>query len=481
MIYVFTGPTINHDEARQELDAVYLPPVSQGDVYRVALRRPFAIGIIDGYFDRVPAVWHKEILWAMAQGIHVFGASSMGALRAAELAMFGMEGIGWIFQAFRDGILEDDDEVAIAHKADYTPLSEAMVNIRRTLEKAEIEGLVSSSSRLTLTSATKQLYYPDRTYPRILAEARRMGLPSPELARFEESLSTCRVDQKREDAIAMLRAVRCKFQQDPVPKSVEYFFESTYGWEELKHQAGLLDMKSSAPQAVFTHSVLEELRLNPEAYATAIEGCLTRHFAQEKMLLSTAKLDEASFLETVVEHRRRHGLQSADDLWQWIQGQRLNKEDFLQLMREENKLRQVHLLLAEPIQRLVPSFLKLTGQYSTLADRALHKQQVLSAMGLENPTADDTGLTDINLLKWYFSDRFRKICPKTLSSFIRHLGFRNKGDFIRAVRREQCYLTQIRGKNRPRHVASNARRTSEQHKGMPVVRNVRRPVRAKSV
>ena len=74
--YVFTGPTLSPKEAEAELDATILPPVSQGDVYRVALEAPRAIGIIDGYFEQVPAVWHKEILWAMAQGIHVFGSAS---------------------------------------------------------------------------------------------------------------------------------------------------------------------------------------------------------------------------------------------------------------------------------------------------------------------------------------------------------------------------------------------------------------------
>src|SRR5437763_12688169 len=114
-IYVFTGPTLSADEGRAELDAVYLPPVSQGDLYRVARRSPQAIGIVDGYFERVPAVWHKEILWALTRGIHVYGSASMGALRAAELDVFGMVGVGEIFEAYRDGVLEDDDEVAVAH------------------------------------------------------------------------------------------------------------------------------------------------------------------------------------------------------------------------------------------------------------------------------------------------------------------------------------------------------------------------------
>ena len=41
----------------------------------------------------------------MAQGIHVFGAASIGALRAAELDAFGMRGIGRIYEDFRDGVL----------------------------------------------------------------------------------------------------------------------------------------------------------------------------------------------------------------------------------------------------------------------------------------------------------------------------------------------------------------------------------------
>ncbi|HEY0580591.1 MAG TPA: TfuA-like protein, partial [Chloroflexota bacterium] len=96
-VYVFVGPTLPVDEARAVLEATYLPPVSQGDVYRAARAGARAIGIIDGYFERMPAVWHKEILWAMAEGVHVFGSSSMGALRAAELAPFGMTGVGDIF------------------------------------------------------------------------------------------------------------------------------------------------------------------------------------------------------------------------------------------------------------------------------------------------------------------------------------------------------------------------------------------------
>ncbi len=39
-VYVFTGPTLAAAAAREHLDATYLPPAAQGDVYRVARERP---------------------------------------------------------------------------------------------------------------------------------------------------------------------------------------------------------------------------------------------------------------------------------------------------------------------------------------------------------------------------------------------------------------------------------------------------------
>ena len=206
-VYVFLGPTLSVDEARSRLPAVYLPPAAQGDVYRAANERPFAIGIVDGYFERVPAVWHKEILWAMAQGGHVFGASSMGALRAAELAPFGMVGVGKVFEAFASGQLEDDDEVAVAHadaSTGYRLTSDAMVNVRATLDAAERAGAVKAPLRVELESLAKGLFYPERSFGRVLALATERGVPMREVDAVRAFVASHRVDQKREDALALL-------------------------------------------------------------------------------------------------------------------------------------------------------------------------------------------------------------------------------------------------------------------------------------
>ena len=91
--YIFIGPTIRPAELQDEVQACFLPPVSQGDVLGLLRLKPDVIGIVDGYFERIPAVWHKEILQALEQGVYVVGAASMGALRAAELGPFGMAGV----------------------------------------------------------------------------------------------------------------------------------------------------------------------------------------------------------------------------------------------------------------------------------------------------------------------------------------------------------------------------------------------------
>lgn len=229
---VFAGPTLPpRDEARQRA-ATWLPPAQQGDVHRaVSLLRPRALGIVDGYFESVPSVWHKEILWAMRQGVHVFGAGSMGALRAAELAPFGMRGVGVVFEAYRDGVLdgepfEDDDEVAVAHgppDSGYLAASEAMVNIRCTLARAERAGVIDAQARARLVALAKGLFFPERSYPRLLEE-----IPLPALAAW---LPAGRVNQKRADALAMLEAMRAFLDAEPGPAKACFHFEHTTLWE----------------------------------------------------------------------------------------------------------------------------------------------------------------------------------------------------------------------------------------------------------
>lgn len=227
---VFAGPTITRDEGSALLDAEWRPPAAQGDVYRAAREGFDAIGIIDGYFEVVPSVWHKEVLWAMSRGARVYGSASMGALRAAELADFGMVGVGEVFERFRDGTFEDDDEVAVVHapaEEGYRAISEAMVNIRATLRAAGQAGVISEAIRDALERKAKALFYPDR----------QLALIAREEPALRAWLAGARVDLKRLDARAMLARVRDDLAGGEAPEPARYLFEHTDAWEAMVRAA----------------------------------------------------------------------------------------------------------------------------------------------------------------------------------------------------------------------------------------------------
>ncbi len=204
-VVVFLGPTLSVADARAELpDALYVPPARCGDVLQALRLSPRALLIIDGTYERTPAVWHKEIALGLERGIPVFGAASMGALRAAEMESLGMIGIGGIFAEFRDGKLVDDDEVAVIHSATGEPLSESMVDIRATVQRAVERGLLQTDQAGEIESAAKQLFYPERSFDAALAQVSDGSAMRP----FAQWLAEGgRVKRKRSDALEALRVV----------------------------------------------------------------------------------------------------------------------------------------------------------------------------------------------------------------------------------------------------------------------------------
>jgi hypothetical protein len=259
--FVFLGPTLAVAEARDELDAIYLPPAAAGDVYRLRHRRPRAIGIIDGYFERLPAVWHKEIMWVMARGVHVFGGAGMGALRAVELDSFGVRGIGQIYQGFKEGTLDSDDEVAIAYEvADggYRSLSEAMVNIRATLQAAHRDQIISAATRDILTSAGKALFYRNRTWRALLQGCQDGGADPAELAALRQWLPAGRIDQQGADAVTVLREMRRFLAANPTPQQVPWTLANTTRWEAATRHAASRNADNTTRPALVADNIRDE-------------------------------------------------------------------------------------------------------------------------------------------------------------------------------------------------------------------------------
>jgi hypothetical protein len=442
-LVVFTGPTLSAEEVSARIDAVCLPPVAQGDVYRVAQQKPRAIGIIDGYFQGVPSVWHKEILWAMAKGIHVFGSASMGALRAAELASFGMTGVGRIFEDYRAGRLLDDDEVAVLHapaELAFKPLSEPMVNVRATLAQAVAGGLLGETTAAALCRIAKARYYADRTWDDLLTLATAEELPAAELQALAAWLPEGRRDQKREDALAMIEALRGFLDAPPEPKQVDYDFEWTDVWQTLSHR-WLSEAASDGERGeTETETILDELRLEGDDFA-ADQGTAVYHLlALREAERSGRKLDDDSLDDLVTDYRSQLGLQDRDRYRDWLRANRLSEEAFAQLVADEVAIDGVEASLEVAAREQLIAALRLRGDYARLLQRAGRKRAALAAFGQPHPGPEDTGLTPPALVEWYFTTCLDRGAPSDLDGYIEDIGLSSRRDFYRILAREYLYL-----------------------------------------
>ena len=389
---VFLGPTLPRADAAAVLDAAFLPPARQGDVFRaVRTHRPRAIGLIDGVFLDVPAVWHREILWALSEGVHVFGAASMGALRAAELATFGMRGVGAIFAAYQagswpgdDARFEDDDEVAVIHapaEAGGVALSDAMVDLRASLAAADAAGVIDAAGRGALVAAMKSLHFPARSFTRLAQEARAI-LGEAAAARLSDWLVGNRVAQKRLDAIAMLQEVARLLARDPPPFQAPFRFERALVWEQFVRAA-------SAPDEADT-LVLEELLLDPPARLAAERAALGR------MAAPIAPPDIAATLD---RFRARQGLWSRADLDAWMQRNALDTAALERILQREAALDEAARQGGPELHAAMLEHLRLTGQFSKLLERARAKQAALADAAATPPA----GPAMAAVLDWYFT------------------------------------------------------------------------------
>jgi hypothetical protein len=440
-IHVFAGPTIGEAEVRSQLEEVVVSgPAAFGDVYRAARSAPTAIAVIDGYFERVPAIWHKEIMWAMAEGVHVFGSSSMGALRAAELADFGMEGVGAVFEAYRSGEIEDDDEVAVVHgpAADgFAPLSEAMVNIRATLGAAVAAGVVSEATAAALRRIAKDRFYADRTYAAILLDARSDGVDEDELREFREWLPQGRVDQKRSDAQALLARLRAWRAESPKPKRVAYCFEQTDAWHQAS-RAALDGFGETGPASTeLDEAVLEELKL-AGGYEAAYLAASARGAAIQEARRARVRPDHVALRGAIEAFRRERGYEERKDFEQWRADQRFDDEELHAFFEDQARLRWARPLADALARTHLADHLRAIGEYGRLAAKAEAKLQRLAELGLPAPLPQDVAMTESAIWQWYFRERGCGEVPEDIARAAREAGFSDESEMRAAILRELC-------------------------------------------
>lgn len=208
MKVLFVGPTLSglvvdgRLAAHPDIDC--RPPAAQGDIARAVVEGATVVGLVDGRYEDVAAPWHKEILWALANGVTTLGAGSLGALRAAECTAYGMVGLGEIYARYVRGELYDDADVAQLHgpaEMDHLPLSEALVNIEATLRRMTAVGVIDAAFFTGAMRAARSIFFKDLSFEAVAA---RLAIDDERRRAFVAAARAHRVDQKRADALELV-------------------------------------------------------------------------------------------------------------------------------------------------------------------------------------------------------------------------------------------------------------------------------------
>lgn len=306
--HVFSGPTLSKDELRAlDPDAQHHAPVAHGDLFRANLNPGDSVLIIDGLYQQVPSIKHKEILDIISNGVKVSGCSSMGALRAAELHPYGMAGTGWVFEAYASGRVKADDAVSVLHGPGptYKVFTIPLVDIIATLDVLKTGGIILPSEEEELIEIISQMHYTDRTWgqieSKVASEVPALNQAMKTLIAFyHEAPEMCH--RKHLDAIeGVKRHAEGSLQSlGNLPYANHWRTKQLYTWKSEAMSLEVNGRSVSLLDAVNSERFFD--RSFPERWASIVLGSLSVLAAE----------DRANWSSRDVEHL------SADQLNYWL-------------------------------------------------------------------------------------------------------------------------------------------------------------------
>jgi hypothetical protein len=378
-VLVYAGPSLDHDSIREQVpEAIIKPPLKQGDFISDLMElQPSHVLIIDGTFHQSLSIWHKEVIWALQiPGVKaVYGASSMGALRAADIANFGMIGCGKIFEWYYEGVIHDESEVA----STYAPLPDGslfattvpLVNVRGALLKGFENEVFDEETAEQIFAQAGAIHWTERT-------ERSLGSLNDVLLDVLKAHN-----QKAIDALELL----CTFRDlkpiegaiKPTEESLSLLFSAQFERDRSVTVGGRQVKLQDIDAFVSLHS--QEFEELSEAADNRILGLLLADIY--RIGFTAAELD--------AEWRRmniKKGLRSLAEHDRFLRDNHMNARELYRLLGEEIRLRKLRRALMvrcgprRRTQRLL-DLLKLNGQYPYWCNAAARHEQLLESQGGE--------------------------------------------------------------------------------------------------
>lgn len=200
---VFGAPSLSFLPKAIRGELTIMPPIKKGDLNDLNTDSP--VLIVDGVFAQSLAITPKECFSYINSGRILMGASSMGAIRAAELWKYGMIGIGNIYNMYRMGQLQSDADVAVSYgimeDQNVKELTYSVAHIAAVLLHIENIGYIGPSTSFKLIQTARKIYFADRYEMTLLKSWKAVNGVSEEfILLFKEYISSCNHHPKVRDA-----------------------------------------------------------------------------------------------------------------------------------------------------------------------------------------------------------------------------------------------------------------------------------------
>jgi hypothetical protein len=429
-VLIFTGPSLDHETIREVLpEAIILPPARQGDVISNLMEyEPSHVLLLEGLFHSSLSVWHKELAWSMLiPGVKgVYGAASMGALRAADLADYGMIGSGKIFHWFYEGVTFDESEVSALYVegpgGSFKSYTVPMVNVRGALLKGLEENLLSAEEAQEIFTHAAAIHWTERT-ERTLAEY-------PILLEILKGHN-----QKAIDALELLYTFRDLKPVEGYTPITEEALSLLFSAQFERDRTVFVGARAVKLQDLEAFVMLHDQEYE-EHLAAADDRVLALLLADiYRISVTVAEIDD--------EWRRfsvRMGMRSLAEHDQWMRENHVNGKELARLIGDEVRLRKLRKALMtrsgprRRTQRLL-DYLKLTKRYRYWSNAAARHEEQISSVGGEETLY--FGQTDVSLLLSEHAKKAGLTITLSLEDYVREMGFGTVRELMVALARDK--------------------------------------------
>lgn len=211
-IKIYSGLSLGPAHVARILpQAEFARPIKRRDVWLDIKQGYHVLGIVDGEFLQNLAVSPSEIADAMRCGIKVYGSSSMGAMRAAELREYGMIGVGRIFEHIRDADYFKDDHLGqLFADGAGSKFSLPFLDLKLGIEDLSEKGKVGKEDAAVVIRLYEQLHFSERSFSALRASLRKAD--RDDLAKLLAGLERQISSAKQRDGLLLLNKIKQDLQ-----------------------------------------------------------------------------------------------------------------------------------------------------------------------------------------------------------------------------------------------------------------------------